>query len=71
MKWAIYKSLNKNNPDYNLSIFIDLKKAFDTCDVNILLKKLCRYGIYGMDLWYFTNEKDGGGALWPPGYLAS
>ena len=51
----IYKSLNKNNPDYNLSIFIDLKKAFDTCDFNILLKKLSHYGFRGISNSWFEN----------------
>jgi len=51
----IYKSLNKNNPDYNLSIFIDLKKAFDTCDFNILLKKLSHYGFRGISNSWFKN----------------
>jgi len=51
----IYKSLNKNNPDYNLSIFIDLKKAFNTCDFNILLKKLSHYGFRGISNSWFDN----------------
>ena len=36
----IYENLNKSKPEFTLGIFLDLKKAFDCCDLDIIFKKL-------------------------------
>ena len=36
-------------------MFVDLKKAFDTVDHNILLKKMEFYGIYEKELSWFLS----------------
>ena len=38
---------NMNSRKINLTLFLDLKKAFDTVDDPVLMKKLCAYGIRG------------------------
>ena len=54
----IIKSLDCG--DIVIGVFLDLKKAFDTVDQSILLKKLNRYGIRGhISTWfksYLTNR---------------
>ena len=51
----IYNALNQKPSATTLSIFIDLKKAFDTVDHNILLKKLEHYGIRNKENSWFKN----------------
>ena len=41
--------------EFTLGVFVDLSKAFDTADHQILLKKLEYYGIAGNNLRWFEN----------------
>ena len=49
----IYESFERN--EYTIEVFIDLSKALDTINHNILLKKLEIYGISGTHLQWFRN----------------
>ena len=49
----VRQALNRGN--HIMSLFIDLKKAFDTVNFSILLSKLSHYGIRGTALKWFEN----------------
>ena len=49
----ISESLNQKK--FSAVIFCDLKKAFDTCDHQILLKKLSKIGIKNLELKWFES----------------
>ena len=44
-----------NEKEYAIAIFCDLQKAFDTCKHSILLKKLEKIGVKGLELEWFRS----------------
>ena len=52
----VFKEITQLNMPYTLGFFIDLSKAFDTVDHQILIKKLQYYGIDGTALEWFKSH---------------
>ena len=46
--------LKKKN-HFTLSTFINLSKAFDNADHQILISKLQNYGVYGRNLYWYDS----------------
>ena len=51
--------LNIDNRNLNLAVFLDLRKAFDTVDHNVLIQKLEYDGIQGIELKWFKSYLGG------------
>ena len=47
--------VNMDKGRFTATVFIDLKKAFDTVDHNILLQKLEKYGVIGLEYTRLTS----------------
>lgn len=45
----------QNSKKHSIAIFCDLRKAFNSCNHEILLAKLSRYGITGIELEWFHS----------------
>ena len=47
--------LNIDKCEYNIVVFLDLRKAFDTVNHEVILYKLFLYGIRGIELKWFSS----------------
>jgi hypothetical protein len=54
-----FKGNALNNGNYCIGVFLDLRKAFDTCSHNILLTKLSKLGVNGIALQWFHSYLTG------------
>jgi hypothetical protein len=50
-----FVSNSLNEKKHAMALFCDLRKAFDSCDHSILLRKLSKIGIRNTELLWFTN----------------
>ena len=50
---------NADNRKLNMTVFLDLKNAFDTVDRKILMNKLFKYGIKGKERGWFKSYLSG------------
>ena len=53
MQTSIIEAMDQNK--FSLGVFLDLSKAFDTVDHNILINKLEYFGIRGVGKSWFTD----------------
>ena len=58
-KFLNFIAKSNNNNKFAIAMFCDLRKAFDTCDHSILLKKLKSLGVTGTELSWFHNYLTG------------
>jgi hypothetical protein len=50
---VISQAMNENK--FCIGVFFDLKKAFDVCSLDILLRKLDKMGVSGVALRWFSS----------------
>jgi retron-type reverse transcriptase len=55
VKFMNYVNTALNNKEHAIAIFCDLRKAFDTVDHKILLSKMSKLGIKGVELQWFRS----------------
>jgi hypothetical protein len=52
-------STHLNAGNYCIGLFLDLKKAFDVCSHQVLLKKMSNFGIHGVAREWFASYLEG------------